>query len=158
MIHGTHFPSAEIGDTYGFMLGEWQIDRALRDRRLHETGGLSGTVTIAPLGSDHQHLAQYTEVGELHFGQYRGTAHRRLRYVRQEDGAVSVTFQNGRRFVTCDLRSGLCRSAHLCRDDRYEITWRVCARDLMIEEWRVRGPHKDYDASSVLRRVRAPRS
>lgn len=145
---------AEAGGTYGFLLGVWRIERTLTDRRRCETGVFSGTATIEPHPTSGPQTARYQEVGQLCIGTYRGTAQRSLRYVRQEHGAVAVDFEDGRRFVACDLRSGRWRATHLCGDDRYDISWRLHARDVVAERWRVRGPNKDYEAVSVLRRAR----
>ena len=143
----------EIGDTYGYLLGDWRIERTFSDHWLRETGVLHGTVTVVPDRSGDRPTAYYDEVGELRIGSYRGTAHRRLRFVRQLGGAVTVTFEDGRRFVACDLRAGSCDATHLCGDDRYEISWDVHSRDAVSERWRVRGPCKDYEASAVLHRL-----
>jgi hypothetical protein len=147
--------STRVADTYLFLLGEWRVERTLEDHRLHETGLFSGTATIAPCGRGPQQTAQYHEVGQLRFGAYRGTAFRSLRYLRDQGGAVTVTFEDGRRFVACDLRSGRCATTHLCGDDRYEVSWRVVSRDVLVEQWRARGPCKDYEARCVLQRLRA---
>ena len=150
-------PATEIGpivDTYRFLLGEWRIERTLTDHRLHGTGLFSGTATVAPCGHGPGQAAEYREVGELRFGAHRGTACRSLRYLREQDGAVTVTFEDGRRFAACDLRSGRCDATHLCGGDRYEVSWRVVTQDVLVEQWRARGPCKDYEARCVLSRLR----
>ncbi|MGH9098990.1 MAG: DUF6314 family protein [Acidimicrobiales bacterium] len=152
----------EIVDTLRFLLGEWEVGRVLTDHRLGESGVFRGTATVAPSesgvpqGAQGAQGAQYRESGQLCFARYRGTASRRLRYVRQVDGAVAVNFDDGSRFVDCDLRSGRSDGTHLCRDDRYEISWQVHGPDVVVEEWRVRGPGKDYEARCVLRRMAEP--
>jgi hypothetical protein len=146
--------AAPIADTYRFLLGEWRIERALTDHRLHETGLFRGTATVAPCEIGFRPAAQYREVGQLRFGTYRGTASRSLRYLREQDGAVTVTFEDGRRFVACDLRSGRCDGTHVCGEDQYEVSWRVVAHDVLVERWRARGPCKDYEARCVLSRLR----
>ncbi len=145
--------SVGIDDTYQFLLGQWRLERTLTDHLLRETGVFSGTATVARRTFAVPETAQYREIGLLRFGAYRGTAHRSLGYQRRRDGAVTMTFEDGREFVACDLRSGRWRAAHRCGDDRYELDWRVAAPDVISEEWRVRGPHKDYEARCVLRRV-----
>ncbi len=150
-------PAAEVGpivDTYRFLLGEWRIGRTLTDHRLHGSGQFSGTATVTPCGLGPQEAAEYREVGELRFGAHRGAAFRSLRYLREQDGAVTVTFEDGRRFVACDLRSGSCDATHLCGDDRYDVCWRVVTHDVLVERWRARGPCKDYEARCVLSRAR----
>ena len=144
-----------VDDTYRFLLGEWRVQRTLNDHRLHETGLFSGTASVAPCGHGPEQTAQYREVGQLCFGAHRGTACRSLRYLREHDGAVTVTFEDGRRFVACDLRSGRCDATHLCGGDRYDVSWRVVTHDVLVEEWRARGRCKDYEARCVLQRLRA---
>ncbi len=145
-----------VDDTFAFLLGEWRVQRAVTDHRQALTGVFSGTVTVAPIepaAPDDLHIAEYREVGRLRMGAYGGAAHRRLRYSRQDNGVVVMTFDDGRTFARCDLRTGRCDATHLCGNDRYGITWRVRTSQVVTEEWRVRGPEKDYVASTVLRRV-----
>jgi hypothetical protein len=144
---------AEIADTYGYLLGRWRVQRTFVDHRLERSGSFSGVVDMAPIGSDDQFTATYCEFGELRIGAYRGDARRKLICVRRPDGVVAIKFDDRRAFLECDLRSGRGRAVHLCGDDRYQITWRVHASDAFVEEWRVRGPSKDYQATSVLRRA-----
>ncbi len=143
-----------IDDTYEFLLGQWRLERTLTDHLLHETGVFSGTATVTRRTVAAPETAQYREVGLLRFGAYQGTARRSLGYQRQTGGAVTMTFEDGREFVACDLRSGRWRAVHRCGEDRYELGWRVVARDVISEGWRVRGPLKDYEARCVFRRVR----
>jgi hypothetical protein len=63
-----------------------------------------------------------------------------------------VHFDDGLPFVDLDLGAGMWRSIHLCRDDRYQITTRVQSSLVIEEEWRVRGPEKNYDAVTTLTR------
>jgi len=154
-------PTGGVGDTFGFLLGEWLVGRAITNHRQSLTGVFSGIVTVAPveqtaptdLGTDLE-IAEYREVGTLRMGAYGGVARRRLKYLRQHDGVVVLTFDDGRTFARCDLRTGRCDATHLCGDDRYDITWRVRTPQVVTEEWRARGPEKNYAASTVLRRVR----
>ena len=146
-----------IDDTYDFFLGGWRVHRAITNHRQSLTGVFSGTATVAPCDRSAQidlMTAEYREVGGLHMGTYRGAAHRRLRFLRQQDGAVVIAFDDGRPFARCDLRSGRCEATHLCGGDRYDITWQVRTRQVVAEEWRVRGPEKDYVAATLLWRLR----
>lgn len=143
----------EIADTYRFLLGVWQLERTLHDHRIAVEGALSGEVSIEEVGPAAPQWARYREAGRLSWGAYSGTARRSLTYARREDGAVAIAFDDGHPFVTCDLRTGGWAATHWCRDDRYEIGWRVRSHDVVVERWRVRGPGKAYDASSVMRRA-----
>ncbi|MDA8310033.1 MAG: DUF6314 family protein [Actinomycetota bacterium] len=150
-------PIGGVDDTFGFLLGEWCVQRAVTNHRQSVSGVFSGTVTVAPIeqtASTDLEIAEYREVGSLRMGAYQGVAHRRLRYLRQQNGVVVITFEDGRTFARCDLRAGRCDATHLCGNDRYDITWRVRTAQVVTEEWRARGPEKDYVASTVLRRVR----
>jgi Family of unknown function (DUF6314) len=142
----------EVADTYLFLLGRWRVERVFTDHRLQHSGRFAGTATVAPSEDDDEQTARYFEVGELRLGSYRGTACRRLVVVPRADGAVTLTFEDGHRFLACDLRSGRCRGTHMCQKDRYEMCWSVHGPDEIVEEWRVLGPDKDYEARCVLRR------
>ena len=63
---------------------------------------------------------------------------------------MDVRFTDGHLFYRLDLRSGRCAAVHQCRADLYEITYLVHGEDVMEERWRVRGPHKDYEATATL--------
>jgi Family of unknown function (DUF6314) len=154
------WPVAATGaqaDTYGFLLGEWSIRRTCQDHRRGETAVFTGSVTVTARGDARSGEAEYREVGELTLGAFRGSAQRRLAYVRRRDGSVAIEFEDGRGFVDCDLRHGECLATHVCGDDHYELGWYVGApldgARVLQERWRVRGPHKDYDAAAVLLRA-----
>ena len=147
-------PLDGVDDTYELLLGEWHMQRAITNRRWSCTAAFSGTATVAQRDPSDLDTAEYLEAGTLRIGAHRGAAQRRLRYVRQDDGTVIVTFPDGRTFLRCDLRSGWGSATHLCGDDRYDVTWRLHTRGVLVEEWQVRGPQKDYVASTVLRRLR----
>jgi hypothetical protein len=59
-------------------------------------------------------------------------------------------------YVDLDLRSGTWRSLHPCAEDHYEIVTVVRSPDEVEERWRVRGPAKDYEAVTMLRRLDRP--
>lgn len=147
----------EIADTFEFLLGRWSLDRTLTDGRSGDLGSFRGTGELRPatpasvFGRDC--VARYQELGRLRYGSYDGTARRTLDYLRTDGGAVVVNFSDGRRYIGLDLRNGVCQAEHPCGDDLYEIGFRVCARDLIEERWRVRGPRKNYEARTVWRRI-----
>ncbi len=147
----------EVIDTLAFLLGTWNLDRSIEDRRSGIRGSFSGTATLAAAEPDQESAlgarARYDEQGQWHFGTHVGPASRRLEYTRLNGAAVMLYFTDGRPFVDLDLRSGTWRSSHDYGDDRYEIATIVRSCGVMQENWRVRGPKKDYDAATTLIRI-----
>lgn len=154
----------EIADTLSFLLGEWRLDRRLEDHLSGTSGVFAGQATLAmvtggtgPASAEqarHAEQARYEESGELTLGPHRGLATRSLLYVRRDDSRVLLQFTSGLPFVDLDLRAGTWQSVHDCGEDRYEIRTVVAAPDVVREHWRVRGPRKDYEASTTLTRIR----
>jgi hypothetical protein len=146
-----------IDDTLGFFIGAWELDRSIEDHRSGARGTFRGRASLreipAGVGPVAAERLCYEEAGELLFGAYHGPAHRTLQYVRLHDASVLVCFADGRPFIEVDLSAGQCTRIHDCREDRYEISMVAISHDLMEERWRVRGPEKDYDAVTTLRRV-----
>lgn len=144
----------KVGDTLGFLLGRWRIERWVDDHRSGARGSFEGDVTFVEArpcsGGTGGDRALYREVGEMRWGAYTGPAARSLDYERVPGATVMVHFADGRLFVGLDLRSGAWRAVHVCGADRYEITTLVCSRDIVEERWRVRGPAKSYDAVATL--------
>ena len=92
------------------------------------------------------------------FGAYRGEARRQLE-LRQLDGSTAMLFfPDGQPFTDLDLSSGTWEAMHVCRDDRYKIKWSVLTRNVVREQWTVRGPSKNYDAETTLTRQPIPTS
>jgi hypothetical protein len=159
-----------IGDTLGFLVGAWTVTRLIEDRRSGLSGSFAGRATLVwaggepgPLvwaggepGPDATARASYREAGELRYGSYTGPAGRSLEYARLGEAAVMLYFPDGRPFTDLDLRRGRWRGSHLCGADRYDILTVALSRDLVQERWRVRGPAKDYDAVTTLRRAGMP--
>jgi hypothetical protein len=145
-----------VTDTLGFLVGTWRVERSIEDHRSGLSGHFQGTAVLAggPEGTAALTRAAYQETGELRFGDHVAPARRGLDYVRAE-GAVLLYFADGRPYVDLDLRSGTWRAEHPCVADLYEVTTTVRSPDEVRELWRVRGPDKDYDAVTVLRRVTA---
>jgi hypothetical protein len=150
--------SMVVSDTLDFLVGTWTVDRSIEDHRAEVSGSFRGTAVLAGLpageGAAIVSRASYQETGELRYGDHTGPASRRLEYVRL-GGAVMLYFANGRPYVDLDLRSGRWRTEHPCVADLYEVLTEVRSPDEVYETWRVRGPDKDYDAVTTLRR-RAP--
>lgn len=144
----------EVGDAFAFVLGTWALGRELHDRLTGTTGHLRATASVTPNGA-RSATASYLERGELAWGAHRGPAERRLVYESTGTGAVAVRFADGRPFFRLDLRHGPCRAVHVCRDDRYEIEVVALGAARLEERWRVLGPAKDYEATTILTRLPA---
>jgi hypothetical protein len=138
-----------ITDTLGFLLGTWDVDRRIDDRRHGCEGRFVGTATLRTV-TGAAPAARYREEGELRYGSHAGPATRCLDYVRRGDLTVAVSFTDGRPFVDIDLRTGAWRGRHPCGCDHYEMATTVVADDVVEEWWRVTGPEKDYEAVTVL--------
>ena len=163
-----------VSDTLAFAAGHWRIERVLTDHRSGTQGRFTGSSTLSdPALSDpapgdpapgdpalsesddpgptlSKPALRYLETGELRFGTHTGPATRTLCYQGRPDGTVDVRFAGGHHFYRLDLRSGRCVAVHLCRADRYEITYLVISENAMEERWQVRGPGKDYQAAATL--------
>lgn len=144
-------------DTLTYLIGSWQIDRTIDDRRAGVTGSFRGMALVAggpgagrPAAGDQ---ARYTETGTLRYGTHTGPAQRSLDVTRLAGGAVLLSFLDGRPYIELDLSTGVCERRHPCGEDTYDSVMVVRSPDELEERWLVRGPAKDYTAVTVLRRV-----
>jgi hypothetical protein len=64
-----------------------------------------------------------------------------------------VSFADGHHFIELDLREGSSKGHHQCASDGYDVTTIVIDNDRIEEEWRVRGPAKNYAAVTLMTRV-----
>lgn len=144
--------------TIGYLAGTWDVVREIADHRNGQAGEFRGQARFQPeVPGPGGPVLVFTEEGELRFGAHRGPAGRSLRYGGRADGAADVCFADGRAFYRLDLRTGCCRAVHLCRADRYAVTVTWLDADSFTEIWRVTGPAKDYDLTSVYRRAGSAR-
>jgi Family of unknown function (DUF6314) len=145
-----------VADTLGFLVGSWVVTRSIQDYRSGLSGSFTGEATLAWVPGERRPdagtRASYREVGELRYGSYTGAASRSLEYARLGDAAAMLYFPDGRPFTDLDLRSGSWRGSHLCGADRYEILTVALSDHVVQERWCVRGPTKDYDVATTLRR------
>ena len=141
-----------VTDTLAFVRGRWQLDRVFTDHRTGADGRFTGHALVAPAPPGQPGEWCYTEDGELRFAAHTGPASRRLRYQGLPDGTVAVRFADGRPFYVLDLRTGQAQAEHACGPDHYLLSHRVLGADRLEEEWRVRGPAKDYRAFTRLAR------
>lgn len=146
-----------IADTLGFLLGAWDLSRAITDHRGGTLGSFAGRAVVATTepreAAVQPRIARYDETGELRLGSHRGAASRSLEYARRDDGTLLLYRPGGQPFVDLDLTSGAWRASHRCGDDHYEISTVVRSSGIVREYWRVRGPLKDYTAVTTLTRA-----
>jgi hypothetical protein len=150
----------QVVDTLDFLRGKWSLERFLTDHLSRTSGRFEGSAAVVnrPSGTNggSRVQARYDEAGTLRFGHHMGPARRSLEFVRQESSVVMMYFTDGQPYVDLDLRSGTWRSLHPCAEDHYEIVTVVRSPDEVEERWRVRGPAKDYEAVTMLRRLDRP--
>ena len=140
-------------DSFEHLLGSWTTTRTLEDARTGASSHFSGTTTVSLRSDATERLARLEEVGELETASWRGAARRSLD-VLGGPGSVELCFLDGRRFIELDLRPGWARALHRCGEDRYEIEVACLGDDRLEERWVVRGPAKDYTATTLLSRRR----
>jgi hypothetical protein len=156
------------GSTLAFLRGTWQADRRLADFRSSQQGSFAGTAAFSdwtdalpegppPDGGWPEGGLAYREQGELRFGGHQGPASRSLLYLPAPDGSAEVLFADRRPFYRLDLRSGCWQAEHPCNRDLYTVAVRVLGPDCFTEQWRTRGPGKDYEITTTLTRTRAAR-
>lgn len=142
------------GSTVGYLAGDWDVVREIADHRSGQAGEFRGRASFrSAAGRPRGRVLDFAEQGELRFGGHRGPASRRLRYHGRADGGADVRFADGRAFFGLNLRSGSCRAVHPCRADRYAVTVTWLSPDCFTEIWRVTGPDKDYDMTTVYTRA-----
>jgi hypothetical protein len=142
----------EIPDTFGFLLGMWDVSRSYTDHRSGTTTSFHGQAVLA-VDAAGPGRARYEETGQLCLGSHQGPASRSLEYDRRPDGTV-LLYRPGRQpYVDLDLSTGAWHACHPCGADRYQISTVVRSPDFVQEYWRVQGPDKDYTAVTSLHRV-----
>jgi hypothetical protein len=142
--------------TLEFLLGTWEVSRTIEDHKIRTRGSFVGGAVVSELPTESCDVtpqASYTELGVLSFGTYRTDGRRQLKLRQSTTSTVVLYFSDGRPFTDLDLSAGAWRSTHLCAEDRYDISTIVRTHDLVEERWNVRGPTKNYDAVTTLKRI-----
>lgn len=161
-----------LHDTVAYLLGTWEVERELVDRRAEVVGTFRGTavfqeltgagVARGPAGGTSAALpgdapgravVEHAERGELAWGGVTGPAGRTLLVVPQADGSARVTFADGREFHDLDLRAGRWSALHPCVADVYAGTFTVVSPDEWHVRWDVTGPAKDQRLTTTYRRA-----
>ncbi len=152
LLAGRTTSSLEGVTTLDFLVGTWSVERWIDDALSGEVGTFRGTATFVNAGDDDPRVL-FDEAGVVRFGQYSGRARRRLVYSPGRGSLIEVSFVDGHHFIELDLREGSSTDHHQCASDGYDVTTTVLDRDRIEEQWRVRGPAKDYVAVTQMTRV-----
>ena len=143
------------------LVGEWNFERTIVDRRADVTKRVAGTTTIE--GADGSRLRWY-ESGTLFDGDLELPVYRTL-FIERHAGDWAVTFEDGREFHDWAPGDDV---EHLCGADIYrgrididididiDIAIEEAAADSQASwsvEWTVTGPSKDYTMTTHLTRA-----
>lgn len=142
------------------LVGEWNFERRIVDRRAEVTKRVAGTTIVEHSG--HSRLRWY-ESGTLFDGDLELPVFRTL-FIERTDGDWTVTFEDGREFHDWAPGGDV---EHLCGADTYRGRIDIDI-DIDIEEaeadaaedpqavwsveWTVTGPSKDYTMTTHLTR------
>ena len=156
MSNGPASEAMSTVSTLTFLLGTWDVARMIEDHKLGTCRSFVGTAVLREIPADCRVVrpqASYTELGVLRFGTHQGEARRLLELRQSNKSTVMFFFADGRPFTDLDLSAGTWESTHFCGKDCYEITTFVLSHDVLQERWKVRGPTKNYDAMTTLKRI-----
>ena len=131
------------------LLGVWQLQRRLVDRRSGQFGHVNGWLELTLVGS----VVHWLELGELEWAGQTFEVTRELHIVRSGD-AWEVRFTDGRRFH--DWRPGAVVE-HPCAADLYRgLVWVDPEHQRLRVLWDVTGPSKDQRILTRCVRSRSP--
>lgn len=134
----------------------WHIDREITDFLAGSTTKFSGTAWFAKC-DEKQWL--YSETGKLALPSGQ-SLHAERRFLWCPVGtadlhAVDVMFEDGRPFHQIKFaRDQTSNDTHFCDPDTYEVTYAFDLGVTWSAAWRVNGPRKNYQMSSVYRPCR----
>ncbi len=127
-------------------LGNWVLERRIKDRKTGDTAKFIGKACIAPAAQG----AKYTETGVLTIGGSSVEAVRVYRWDVEDEGSISIYFEDGRFFHKID--PGECpAAAHDCAPDVYKGEYDFGQWPIWRLTWHVSGPRKDYTSVTVFR-------
>ena len=155
----------EVADTYGYLLGVWNVERPIEDYHCGMSGAFAGSVSVCQLVGElslaahagappARRQADYRECGTLRWSGRELACARRMLLADTGQGRAALRFADGRHFVDVDFGTGGCEVRHDCGDDVYLIKFLVQSADCYEERWEVKGPDKDYRADGTYRRDR----
>ena len=130
-------------------VGEWQLDRLIADRTGAQSGTFKGQADFRATGDD---TLAYDETGLLTLDHGPVLTATR-RYVCVFEGPrVLVAFEDGRAFHAFTPQGHAAGTDHPCADDFYTVRYDFTAWPRWTASWTVKGPRKDYVATSVYER------
>lgn len=138
-----------LNDLFGYLAGQWRIDRRIGDRRAGPMGRLTGTAVFmpAPGGLD------YAENGLLRLGEFEGSAVQHYRYLFDTPALANIQFEDGRAFHALDLTTDRADVAHDCPPDAYTGRYRIIGKDRWVLSWVIHGPRKHLRIGTRYRRL-----
>ncbi|WP_416969227.1 DUF6314 family protein [Streptomyces sp. 4F14] len=129
-----------VPDVLGFLAGEWDVSRSVRDLASGEGGSFTGTTVfqrLDPAGLLHLESGTFTWQGVAR------PASRTLRFLPgPAPGTADVRFSDGRPFHALDLTTGHHLAEHPCAADLYRGEFSVLDPERWRTAWRVSGPAK----------------
>ena len=128
-----------VADLRRYLKGRWMLSRILTDRR----AGVSGSFLGWAVFEDDDGALDYSERGQMLFGDFRGISFQSYRYNFPESGRAEVHFTDGRSFHPLDLTKGTADAIHHCGGDVYNGRFDVCGDGLWDSRWQIGGPRKD---------------
>lgn len=136
------------GDWSAFLLGEWTLERLVREHLGGAEYAFWGTAVVTATRDGE---LEWIESGTLVGAGVELEAHRSMRYIAQGQGRWALHLDDGDRLGILDLARGRDRFVHDCGPDRYGATF-VTGEDELWTRWRCVGPEKNYVATTRARR------
>ena len=126
--------------------GRWALKRHIEDRKTGVPVTLIGGAQI----EQEPHGARYLEKGLLTIGETKVEAVRVYHWRTDENGEISVYFEDGRFFHRIG-HGDHPRASHPCSPDLYEGAYDFSLWPEWRLTWHVSGPRKDYTSITVFR-------
>ena len=127
--------------------GVWTVSREIEDFAVGQSGRFRGLVRLTPEGDG----LRYAEHGSLILGAAKMQATRVYLWHPLGPTQVQVLFEDGRPFHRFDWGQVISSDSHQCEDDTYTVRYNF-GDERWHAHWRVRGPAKDYAATSLYLR------
>jgi hypothetical protein len=127
--------------------GLWTVSREIEDFAGGQPGRFRGLARIV----EEDGRLRYSEQGSLVLGAARMLATRTYFWVPEAGTGVAVLFEDGRPFHRFDWGETVSAAEHLCPPDSYSVRYNFGAESWHAH-WRVKGPAKDWAATSLYLR------
>jgi len=140
--------SYPVADLRHYLRGSWMLSRILMDRLSGASGSFLGWASFQERPGERDGALDYSERGQMLFGDYSGISFRSYRYSFPSPGRADVHFTDGRLFHALDLTEGAADAVHHCGEDVYSGRFDACRDSLWDSAWHVTGPRKDLVISN----------